>query len=42
VIKNLAKSSTMRTSSLMVRPSMTSEVKKHMDGEIDALFSLNL
>jgi hypothetical protein len=36
------KASTMSRSSLTVGPFMTAEVKKHMDGEIDALFSLTL
>jgi hypothetical protein len=32
----------MSRSSLTVGPFMTAEVKKHMDSEIDALFSLTL
>jgi hypothetical protein len=40
--KNTAKALTTRRSPLMAWPSMTVEVEKHMDGEIDALFSLTL
>jgi hypothetical protein len=40
--KNTTKTSTTRRSSLMVGSSMTVEAEKHMDGEIDALFSLTL
>jgi hypothetical protein len=32
----------MRRSPLTIEPSMTAEAEKHMDGEIDALFSLTL
>jgi hypothetical protein len=42
VIKNTAKTSTTRRSPLMVGSSMITEAEKHMDGEIDALFSLTL
>jgi hypothetical protein len=42
VVKNMADASTKRRSPLMVGPSMTVEAEKHMDGEIDALFSLTL
>jgi hypothetical protein len=42
VVKNTVKTSTTRRSPLMVGSSMTAEVKKHMDGGIDALFSLTL
>jgi hypothetical protein len=40
--KNTAKTSTMRRSPLTVGLSMIAEAEKHMDGEIDALFSLTL
>jgi hypothetical protein len=40
--KNMMKTSTMRWSPLTVGSSMIAEAKKHMDGEIDALFSLTL
>jgi hypothetical protein len=36
------KTSTMRRSPLTIGLSMTAEVEKYMDGEIDALFSLTL
>jgi hypothetical protein len=42
VVKNMTKASTMRWSPLTVGPSMIAKAKKHMDGEIDALFCLNL
>jgi hypothetical protein len=32
----------MRRSPLTAGPYMTAEAKKHMDGEIDAMFSLSL
>jgi hypothetical protein len=38
----MAKASTTRRSPLMVRPSMTMDAEKHMDSEIDAMFSLTL
>jgi hypothetical protein len=38
VVKNTMKASTTMRSPLTVGPSMTAEVEKHMDGEIDALF----
>jgi hypothetical protein len=40
--KNMVKTSTTRRSPLTVGSSMTAEAEKHMDGEIDALFSLTL
>jgi hypothetical protein len=40
--KNMPKASTMKRSPLTVGSSMTVEVEKHMDSEIDALFSLTL
>jgi hypothetical protein len=40
--KNTAKASTTRRSPFMVGPSMTAEAEKHMDGEIDVMFSLTL
>jgi hypothetical protein len=40
--KNMTKTSTTRRSPLMAGPSMAAEAEKHMDGEIDALFSLTL
>jgi Ca2+/H+ antiporter len=42
VVKNTMKASTMRMSPLMVGPSMIAEEEKHMDGEINAMFSLTL
>jgi hypothetical protein len=42
VVKNTVKTSTTRRSPLTVGPSMTTEAEKHMDGEIDVLFSLTL
>jgi hypothetical protein len=42
VVKNTAKTSTMRRSPLTTESSMAVEAKKHMDGEIDALFYLTL
>jgi hypothetical protein len=42
LVKNTAEASTMRRSPLTVKPSMTAEVEKHMDSEIDALFCLTL
>jgi hypothetical protein len=42
VVKNTAKASTTRRSPLMAGLSMTAEVEKHIDGEIDTLFSLIL
>jgi hypothetical protein len=42
VVKNMMNASTMRTCPLTVGPSMTAEAEKHMDGEIDAIFSLTL
>jgi hypothetical protein len=42
VVKNTAKASTTRRSLLTAMPSMTGEVEKHTDGEIDALFSITL
>jgi hypothetical protein len=42
VVKNTAKTSTMRRSPLTTESSMAVEVEKHMDGEIDALFYLTL
>jgi hypothetical protein len=42
VVKNMAKTSTMRRNALTAGPSMTAEAEKHMDGEINALFSLSL
>jgi hypothetical protein len=42
VVKNMVNTSNMRRSPLTIGPSMTAETKKHMDGEIDALFSLTL
>jgi hypothetical protein len=35
---NMVKTSTTRRSPFMVEPSMPTEVEKHMNGEIDALF----
>jgi hypothetical protein len=32
----------MRTSPLMAKPSMIAEAKKHMNGEIDAIFFFTL
>jgi hypothetical protein len=40
--KNTANASTTRRSPLMIGLSMIAEAKKHMDGEIDALFCLTL
>jgi hypothetical protein len=40
--KNMVKTSTMMRNLLMTKPSKTVEAKKHMNGEIDALFSLTL
>jgi hypothetical protein len=40
--KNIVNASTTRRSPLTVGPSMTAEVEKHTDGEIDSLFSLTL
>jgi hypothetical protein len=40
--KHTAKASTTRRSPLTAGPSMTAEVEKHMDSEINALFSLTL
>jgi hypothetical protein len=42
VVKNMVIASTTRRNPLMVGLSMTAEAEKHMDGEIDALFSLTL
>jgi hypothetical protein len=42
VVKNTVKASTTRKSSLTTGLSMTAEVEKNMDGEIDALFCLTL
>jgi hypothetical protein len=42
VVKNTVKASTTRRSLLTAMPSMTGEVEKHTDGEIDALFSITL
>jgi hypothetical protein len=42
VVKNTAKASTTRRSPLMAGLSMTAEAEKHIDGEIDTLFSLIL
>jgi hypothetical protein len=42
VVKNMAKASTTRRSPLMAELSMTAEAEKHIDGEIDTLFSLIL
>jgi hypothetical protein len=39
---NMAKTSTTKRSQLMVGPFMPMEAEKHMDGEIDVLFSLTL
>jgi hypothetical protein len=38
----MAKTSTTRRSPLIAGSSMIVEAEKHMDGEIDALFSLTL
>jgi hypothetical protein len=38
----MVNASTTRRSPLTVGPSMTVKAEKHMDGEIDALFTLNL
>jgi hypothetical protein len=42
LVKNTVKASTMRRSPLTAELSMTVEVEKNMDGEIDAIFSLTL
>jgi hypothetical protein len=42
VVKNMAKASTMRMSPLTARSCMIAKAEKHMDGEIDAIFSLTL
>jgi hypothetical protein len=42
VVKNTVKASTMRRNPLTAGSSMTEDAEKHMDGEIDVLFSLTL
>jgi hypothetical protein len=37
VVKNMAKASTTRRSTLMAGPSMIAEAEKHINGEIDVL-----
>jgi hypothetical protein len=42
MVKNMVNASTTTSCPFMARSSMIAEAEKHMDGEIDALFSLTL